>query len=79
MNIIDDCVSALDVNTQQQFRDRLLSCLKNSSHSVIIATNCKTLLSVADRLLVMKGGSVIAEGIYDDLLVSCDEFASLMQ
>jgi ATP-binding cassette subfamily B protein len=78
LNIIDDCVSALDESTQLQFRDRLCGYLKSSRHAAIIAANRTPFLMAADKIFVMQKGRIIAEGQYDELLAGCREFAAMI-
>ncbi|MDR3121241.1 MAG: ABC transporter ATP-binding protein/permease [Clostridiales bacterium] len=78
LNIIDDCVSALDEPTQLRFRDHLTEYLKGSRRAAVMATNRTPFLCAADKIYVMKNGRVIAEGQYDELLVHCAEFAAMV-
>ncbi len=61
LNIIDDCVSALDEQTQLQIRNRLLAHLRSTGHVAIIATNASVFLEAADRILYMQGGAMVAD------------------
>jgi ABC-type multidrug transport system fused ATPase/permease subunit len=53
LNVIDDCVSALDEETRVKFLHRLLGYLRETGHSTIIATNEETFIKAADHVLVM--------------------------
>ncbi len=76
--IVDDCVSALDEATQQRVRDGVLDHIKSSGHGMIIATNLKSFLSVADRIVVLKKGYVVAQGSYPELCKNCEEFMAVV-
>ena len=53
LNIIDDCVSALDKETRAKFLHRLQGYLKETGRSAIIATNEEAFIRAADQILVM--------------------------
>jgi ATP-binding cassette subfamily B protein len=78
LNIIDDSVSALDEHTQGLVKDRLIAHIKNSGHGVVMVTNSKPFLLAAHRIIVMKQGSIIAQGDYGELMKGCGEFRVLV-
>ena len=52
--IIDDCVSALDHVTRKRLLNQILSYLKRTGRSAIIATNEPEFINAADQVLPMK-------------------------
>jgi len=77
LNVIDDCVSALDEGTRQKVLDRLTAYLRQTSRSAIIATNDQSFLQAADRILFMERGRLVAQGSYAELL-ECAAFRDLL-
>lgn len=77
--VIDDCVSALDEKTRNEVAQRVREYITVSGKGFIIATNSRQFLEACDRVLFMENGSVKAEGPYEELLVHCDKFASIVQ
>jgi ABC-type bacteriocin/lantibiotic exporter with double-glycine peptidase domain len=54
LNIIDDCVSALDEDTRMKVLHRLSAYLKQTNCSAIIATNDAAFVEAADQVLFME-------------------------
>lgn len=78
VNIIDDCVSALDERTCGEVLNQLKKYLSESRCSIIIATNSRPFLESADNIIFMKLGRVAATGSFQELLTSCSEFCSVV-
>lgn len=78
VNIIDDCVSALDEKTRGEVLNQLKEYLSESGHSAIIATNSRLFLESADNIVFMELGRVAAAGNFLELLTSCAEFRSVV-
>jgi len=53
VNIIDDCISALDLETRLKVLTRLKDYLRNTSRAAIIVTNEPSFINSADRVLNM--------------------------
>ena len=68
LNVIDDCVSALDEETRQKVLLRLLEHIKETSQSIIIATNEKVFLEAANNILFMESGRLISQGSFSELM-----------
>ena len=67
INVIDDCVSALDADTRRTILLRLSEYAKNTSRAVIIATNERVFLDAADNILLMERGRLAAQGSFAEL------------
>ena len=78
LNIVDDCVSALDASTQLRIRDGIKEHLRASGHGMIMATNLRLFLDAADRVLVLKQGRVVGEGTCEELCAECEELTSII-
>ena len=55
LNIVDDCISALDNETRAKVLHRIKSYLKSTARSMIIATNEPSFIEAADQVLSMDG------------------------
>jgi ATP-binding cassette, subfamily B, bacterial len=64
--ILDDATSAVDPGTDEAIRRSLAEILPGRT-AVIIAHRLDT-LELADRIVLVEGGRVVAEGAHDDLL-----------
>jgi len=68
VNVIDDCVSALDEDTRRKVLIQLSEYLRKTSRSVIIATNEKTFLEAANNILFMERGRLVSQGNFTELM-----------
>jgi ATP-binding cassette subfamily B protein len=66
--ILDDATSAIDVNTESQIHTALLQLMKNRT-TVLIAHRLST-ISLADRVLLLHDGRIIASGTHQELIRS---------
>lgn len=73
--ILDDSLSAVDTQTEEQILTRLSRQLKNRT-SILISHRIST-LRMADRILVMESGSFVEQGTHDQLLRLDGHYATL--
>ncbi|AJS59048.1 ABC transporter ATP-binding protein [Paenibacillus sp. IHBB 10380] len=67
--IADEITSALDPKTEQEILDLLLSLKREQKMSILYITHrLETISGFADRVAVMKEGSIVEEGYTDALL-----------
>lgn len=64
--ILDDCLSAVDANTEQQILSYLNSELENKT-AIIITHRIYAMLNF-DKIIVLEDGRIIEEGTHDNLL-----------
>ncbi|EFH80484.1 ABC transporter ATP-binding protein [Ktedonobacter racemifer] len=72
--LFDDLSSALDVETEQTLWQRLA---ERRDVTCLAVSQRRILLQRADTILVLKDGTLIAQGTYTDLLATCPEFQRL--
>ena len=66
--IIDDALSAIDVETEQQVLQGILSTLKGKS--VLLISHRVNVLRHADRIVLLDQGRIVDEGRHEDLLAN---------
>ena len=66
--IFDDSTSSVDVETESKIQDSMLE-LMESCTSFVIAQRISTVL-IADKILVLDDGTIVAEGTHSELLKS---------
>ena len=74
--VLDDATSAIDVQIEQQIH-AALSTLMSHRTTLIIAHRLST-ISLADRVAVVEGGRVIAEGTHAELLEREPRYAEIL-
>src|SRR3954451_1035973 len=74
--VLDDATSAIDVQIEQQIHEALRG-LMTGRTTLIIAHRLST-ISLADRVAVVEGGRVIAEGTHTDLLATEPRYAEIL-
>ena len=74
--VLDDATSAIDVQIEQQIHEALRGLMVDRT-TLIIAHRLST-ISLADRVAVVEGGRVIAEGTHAELLVSEPRYAEIL-
>jgi ATP-binding cassette subfamily B protein len=74
--VLDDPLSALDVETEAQIHDALREVLATTT-ALVVAHRPAT-VELADRVAMLAGGRVIAVGTHEELLATVPEYAQLM-
>lgn len=75
--IFDDCLSAVDTNTEEQILSNLERIMKNKT-AVLIGHRISTLKN-ADKILLFNNGKLIEQGGHDELLLNKKEYFELYQ
>lgn len=73
--VIDDCLSALDTNTEKEILANIRS-FTNNVTSVIISHRVTSVMD-ADHILVLDHGAVVEQGRHDELLLENGYYASI--
>lgn len=74
--ILDDATSSVDVQLEQEIHDALRTLMEGRT-TLIIAHRLST-ISLADRVLLMEAGRVLAEGTHNELLASVPLYAEVL-
>ena len=74
--VLDDATSAIDVQIEQQIHEALRELMADRT-TLIIAHRLST-ISLADRVAVVEGGRVIAEGTHAELLATEPRYAEIL-
>ena len=75
--VFDDCFSALDFRTDREIRNRLKRATAEAS--VLLITQRIGTASGADRIVVMDGGTVVAQGTHKSLMRDCDIYREMAE
>jgi len=68
MLVIDDALSAIDVETEQQVLQGLLSTLAGEKKTVLLVSHRVNVLRHCDRIVLLDEGRIVAQGRHQDLL-----------
>ena len=74
--VLDEASANLDAENERLI-NQAVAHLKKGRATLVIAHRIST-IRCADRIVVLKDGKTLAEGIYDDLLRNCPDFRKLM-
>ncbi len=75
MLILDEATSSLDTQSEREVQ-KALDRLMTGRTSFIIAHRLSTIMN-ADRIIVLKDGSIVEHGRHNDLLAHCGEYKNL--
>ncbi len=75
--VLDEATSALDAETEHDF-SKVIYGLKGERTIVVIAHRLSTLKN-ADKLLVFKGGTIVASGAPDSVMDNSDDFKTMVE
>jgi len=74
--ILDDATSSVDVQVEQEIHDALRTLMRNRT-TIIIAHRLST-ISLADRVTVLDGGRIVADGTHVELLANEPRYAEIL-
>ena len=73
--LLDEATSALDAQSERQVQQALDNAAQNRT-TLVIAHRLATVLA-ADRIVVLEGGRIVAQGTHTELLKSSELYARL--
>ncbi|HID91794.1 TPA: ABC transporter ATP-binding protein [Candidatus Peregrinibacteria bacterium] len=73
--ILDEATSALDSITEKEIQKGIFELIKNKT-AIIIAHRLSTVQKM-DRIIVMKTGKIVEEGVHKDLILQNDMYAHM--
>jgi ATP-binding cassette subfamily B protein len=74
--ILDDATSSVDATTEEEIQGALTTLLEG--RTTILVAHRRSTLRLADRIVVVDGGRVVAEGRHEDLLASSALYRGLL-
>ena len=74
--VLDDATSAVDVQVEQQIHDALRVLMRGRT-TLIVAHRLST-ISLADRVILLEGGQIAAEGTHAELLATTPLYAEVL-
>lgn len=75
--LLDDATASVDPETEHEIRDAMLSAMKG--RTTIVVSNRLSTLRRADRIVVLRDGTVDAVGTHEELLQSCDYYREMAE
>jgi ATP-binding cassette subfamily B protein len=74
--VLDDATSAVDPTVEAEIHATLRRLM--AGRTTLIVAHRRSTISLADRVVVVEGGRVVAEGTHDELMVSCPRYRELL-
>jgi len=74
--VLDDATSAIDVEVEQRIHRSLRALMENRT-TLVIAHRLST-ISLADRVVLIEGGRIVAEGTHAELLATSPVYAEVL-
>lgn len=75
---LDEATSALDTKTEQEILSTFKNALGSGKTSIWVAHRLRTIMD-ADKIIVLKNGTVVEEGTHKELLNKKGEYSSMWQ
>ncbi|KAF6116505.1 transporter 1, ATP binding cassette subfamily B member [Phyllostomus discolor] len=77
--ILDDATSALDANNQLWVEQLLYQSPERCSRSVLLITQCLSLVEKADHILFLEGGTICEAGTHQQLMMNRKRYWTMVQ
>jgi ATP-binding cassette subfamily B protein len=74
--ILDDATSSVDPTKEHEIREALAEVMRNRT-TIVIAHRPAT-IALADRVVLLEGGRIVAEGTHDQLLETSDRYREVL-
>jgi ATP-binding cassette subfamily B protein len=75
--ILDDCTSAIDAHREHEIHDALKTLMAGRT-TLIIAHRLST-IALAERVVLLDGGRIVADGTHDDLMRTVPAYADILR
>jgi ATP-binding cassette subfamily B protein len=75
--ILDDCTSAIDAHREHEIHDALRT-LMSGRTTLIIAHRLST-IALAERVVLLDGGRILADGTHEELMRTVPEYADILR
>jgi ATP-binding cassette subfamily B protein len=74
--VLDDATSAIDVRVESKIHDALHTLMEGRT-TIVIAHRLST-IHLADRVLLLEGGRIVADGAHDDLMATEPRYVEVL-
>jgi ATP-binding cassette subfamily B protein len=74
--VLDDATSAVDVRVEEAIHDALTE--RRAGHTTIVIAHRLSTIALADRVALLEGGRIVAEGRHTDLLATEPRYAEVL-
>jgi ATP-binding cassette, subfamily B, bacterial len=74
--LLDDATSSIDVRTEEEIHETLRRVMEG--RTTILVAHRRSTLNLADRIVVLDGGRVVASGTHDELVERCRLYRRLL-
>ena len=74
--VLDDATSSVDPTKEHEIRDALLEVM--SSRTTLVIAHRPATIALADRVVLLDGGRIRAQGTHDELLESSDRYRQVL-
>jgi ATP-binding cassette subfamily B protein len=74
--ILDDATSAVDPSKEHEIRKALREVM--AGRTTIIIAHRPATIALADRVILIDGGRVVAEGTHEELVATCDRYREVL-
>jgi ABC-type multidrug transport system fused ATPase/permease subunit len=75
--VLDDATSALDARVERQVLDNLAELIATGGPTVLVTTNRPAAVALADRVVLVRGGRIVATGTHRELM-ALDEYRHIV-